>query len=73
MEGLTDADNFGIKWHEDLDVKVKCLNKFSSLEIRFFVNSRPKASVLAAVSSLTFCLLNLEVAEELYEDGGGEE
>ena len=24
MEGLTDADNFGIKWDEDLDVKVKC-------------------------------------------------
>ena len=22
MEGLTDADNFGIKWDEDLDVKV---------------------------------------------------
>ena len=34
---------------------------------------RLRASVLAAVSSLTFCLLNLEVVEELYEDGEGEE
>ena len=23
LEGLTDGDNFGIKWFEDLDVKVK--------------------------------------------------
>ena len=40
--------------------------------ISMFVYSRLRASVLAAVSSLTFCLLNQEVAEELYEDGGGE-
>ena len=49
MEGLTDADNFGIRWHEDLDVKVKCYYILSSGNFIFF-HSRPKASVLAAVS-----------------------
>ena len=32
---------------------------------------RPKASVLAAVSSLTFWLLNLEEAEELFDEEDG--
>ena len=48
MEGLTDADNFGIRWHEDLDVKVQCYYILSSGFDLF--HSRPKASVLAAVS-----------------------
>ena len=67
LEGLTDADNFAINWQQDMDVKVLIVLIFSLLVKKIFLYFRPKASVLPAVSSLIFWLLNLEEAEELCE------
>ena len=73
LEGLTDADNFAINWQQDLDVKVLIISLISSGSGKeIFLYFRPKASVLPAVSSLIFWLLNLEEAEELFEEEDGD-